>query len=76
MAAAKIECGLIKTAVAGGFESCSTKPVRVRNPHHPDYVGDESNDIRELFKFGNAYHLPCSAAPRMLQLYGKWISNG
>ena len=57
VAAAKIECGLIKTAVAGGFESCSTKPVRVRNPHHPDYVGDESNDIRELFKFGNAYHV-------------------
>ncbi len=54
-AAAKIECGLIETAIAGGFESCSTKPVRVRNPHHPDYMGNESYDIRELFKLGNAY---------------------
>lgn len=54
-AAAKIECGLIDTAIAGGFESCSTKPVRVRNPHHPDYAGNESYDIRELSKLGNAY---------------------
>lgn len=56
-AAAKIESGLIKTAVAGGFESCSTKPVRIRNPHHPDYMGNESYDIRELFKRGNAYQV-------------------
>ncbi|MDE6761715.1 MAG: thiolase family protein [Lachnospiraceae bacterium] len=54
-AAAKIECGLIETAIAGGFESCSTKPVRIRNPHHPDYMGNENYDIRELFEHGNAY---------------------
>lgn len=53
-AAAKIESGLTGTAIAGGFESCSTKPVRIRNEHHPDYVADDGFDgtVRDL----NVYH--------------------
>lgn len=42
VAAAKIESGLADVVIAGGFESCSTKPVRIRNKHHPDYL--EGND--------------------------------
>lgn len=43
VAAAKIESGLAEVVIAGGFESCSTKPVRIRNEHHPDYIEGVDN---------------------------------
>lgn len=50
IAAAKIEAGLGDLFVAGGAESCSTKPVRTRNENHPDYVQD-GNNIYNVAKF-------------------------
>lgn len=50
IAAAKIEAGLGDLFIAGGAESCSTKPVRTRNENHPDYVLDGSN-IYNVAKF-------------------------
>ena len=41
-AAAKIESGLADVILAGGFESCSTKPLRIRNERHPDYVREDT----------------------------------
>lgn len=42
--AAKIESGLADVVIAGGMESCSTKPVRMRNRNHPDYVENQTGD--------------------------------
>lgn len=43
VAAAKIESGLADVVIAGGFESCSTKPLRIRNDNHPDYIEGGNN---------------------------------
>lgn len=45
-AAARIECGLANVMIAGGIESCSTNPTRVRNENHPDYRQGEDNRYR------------------------------
>lgn len=42
-AAARIESGLADVMIAGGFESCSTKPLRIRNENHRDYIEGEDN---------------------------------
>lgn len=42
--AAKIESGLAEIVIAGGMESCSTKPVRMRSRNHPDYVPEQNGD--------------------------------
>lgn len=42
-AAARIESGLADVVIAGGFESCSTKPLRIRNEKHRDYVEGKDN---------------------------------
>ena len=43
VAAAKIESGLADVVIAGGFESCSTKPLRTRNENHQDYIEGGNN---------------------------------
>ncbi|MDO4178458.1 MAG: thiolase family protein [Phascolarctobacterium sp.] len=50
IAAAKIEAGLGNVFIAGGAESCSTKPVRTRSENHPDYKAD-GNNIYNVAKF-------------------------
>lgn len=50
IAAAKIEAGLGDLYIAGGAESCSTKPVRTRNENHPDYIQD-GNNVYNVAKF-------------------------
>lgn len=57
-AAAKIESGLAEVILAGGFESCSTKPLRIRNERHPDYVRTETEDaglVQPMTGDPNAY---------------------
>lgn len=39
-AAAMIESGLAGLVIAGGFESTSTQPLRMRHPNHPDFTKD------------------------------------
>ena len=50
IAAAKIEAGLGNLFIAGGAESCSTKPIRTRNENHPDYIKD-GNNVYNVAKF-------------------------
>ena len=50
IAASKISAGLGELYIAGGAESCSTKPVRTRNENHPDYKLSENN-IYNVAKF-------------------------
>lgn len=56
-AAAKIESGLADVILAGGLESCSTKPLRIRNERHPD----AGRDIETVAKWrsweSNIYHV-------------------
>lgn len=41
-AASRIQSGLADLAIAGGFESTSTQPLRSLNPHHPDYKNSDT----------------------------------
>ncbi len=45
-AAMQIELGMADIAIAGGFESSSTAPVRTINKRHPDYIQDEDNTFK------------------------------
>lgn len=49
-AAMQIELGMADVAIAGGFESSSTSPVRRINKRHPDYMVDGDN-VFKVAKF-------------------------
>ena len=49
-AAMQIELGMADVAIAGGFESSSTAPVRSINKRHPDYMVDGDN-VFKVAKF-------------------------
>lgn len=49
-AAMQIELGMADVAIAGGFESSSTSPVRSINKRHPDYMVDGDN-VFKVAKF-------------------------
>lgn len=49
-AAMQIELGMADVAIAGGFESSSTSPVRSINKRHPDYTVDGDN-VFKVAKF-------------------------
>lgn len=49
-AAMQIELGMADVAIAGGFESSSTAPVRSINKRHPDF-SDDGNNVFKVAKF-------------------------
>lgn len=46
MAAARIESGMADVVIAGGVESTSTQPIRIRNELHPDYQKNQENQYK------------------------------
>ena len=57
MAAQQIETGMGDVYVAGGFESCSTAPVRSYNKNHPAYKNlTEKNRTYKVAKFAPGEH--------------------
>jgi len=57
VAAAKVQSGQAGCIIAGGFESCSTAPLRQYNKNHPGYgvYGDE-NSFYRVAKFSPGEH--------------------
>lgn len=49
-AAMQIELGMADVAIAGGFESSSTAPVRSINKRHPDF-SDDGDNVFKVAKF-------------------------
>lgn len=49
-AAMQIEIGMADVAIAGGFESSSTAPVRSINKRHPDF-SDDGDNVFKVAKF-------------------------
>lgn len=49
-AAMQIELGMADVAIAGGFESSSTSPVRSINKRHPDF-SDDGDNVFKVAKF-------------------------
>ena len=47
-AAAKIESGLADLVLAGGMESSSTQPYRMRNPNHPLYEENKTYTVAQF----------------------------
>lgn len=57
LAAAKVQSGQAGCIIAGGFESCSTAPLRYYNKNHPGYgVYGSENSFYKVAKFSPGKH--------------------
>lgn len=57
IAAAKIQSGQADCIIAGGFESCSTAPLRCYNKNHPGYgIYGGENSFYKVAKFSPGEH--------------------